>query len=106
MKHSLENPNATCTGQLLGLDQENTLSITHSFPFPSSSNEDETEDSAQYQLDMMRCLREANVDHNTVGWYQCVPKDGGWWNANLIETQWNYQKTLGDKCVMLVYGNA
>ncbi len=23
---------------------------------------------ANYQLDMMRCLREVNVDNNTVGW--------------------------------------
>lgn len=27
-------------------------------------------DGASYQLDMMRCLREVNVDNNTVGW--CV----------------------------------
>jgi translation initiation factor 3 subunit H len=23
---------------------------------------------AEYQLDMMRCLREVNADNNTVGW--------------------------------------
>ena len=26
-------------------------------------------DGASYQLEMMRCLREINVDNNTVGWY-------------------------------------
>jgi hypothetical protein len=31
--------------------------------------EDESE-GANYQLEMMRCLREVNVDNNTVGW--CV----------------------------------
>lgn len=34
--------------------------------------EDEEEieaDGANYQLEMMRCLREVNVDNNTVGWY-------------------------------------
>lgn len=25
-------------------------------------------DGATYQIDMMRCLREVNVDNNTVGW--------------------------------------
>ncbi len=30
-------------------------------------NEDENA-GASYQLDMMRCLREVNVDNNTVGW--------------------------------------
>ena len=27
---------------------------------------------ADYQLDMMRCLREVNVDNNTVGWYEAL----------------------------------
>lgn len=26
-------------------------------------------DGANYQLEMMRCLREVNIDNNTVGWY-------------------------------------
>ena len=37
----------------------------------STGEEDESEDGATYQLDMMRCLREVNVDNNTVGW--CAP---------------------------------
>lgn len=27
---------------------------------------------ANYQLEMMRCLREVNVDNNTVGWYVLI----------------------------------
>jgi hypothetical protein len=34
------------------------------------SPEDDGDSSTNYQLDMMRCLREVNVDNNTVGWYQ------------------------------------
>lgn len=30
---------------------------------------DEAGDGASYQIDMMKCLREVNVDNNTVGWY-------------------------------------
>ena len=30
--------------------------------------DDDAEEGATYQLDMMRCLREVNVDNNTVGW--------------------------------------
>ncbi len=26
-------------------------------------------DASSYQVDMMRCLREVNIDNNTVGWY-------------------------------------
>lgn len=41
-------------------------------PLPQSraaeeGEEDESE-GANYQLEMMRCLREVNVDNNTVGW--------------------------------------
>ena len=119
MRHSQSVASSTCTGQLLGLDQESVLSITHSFPFPASAyspnnaggggGEDEetgVDNTVQYQLDMMRCLREANVDHNTVGWYQCLPKGAsqGWLNTSMVETQWNYQKSLGEHCVFLVYG--
>ena len=36
----------------------------------SRLEDDETSDvdGANYQLEMMRCLREVNVDNNTVGW--------------------------------------
>lgn len=36
----------------------------------SVAEEDADDESAgaSYQLDMMRCLREVNVDNNTVGW--------------------------------------
>lgn len=33
-----------------------------------AAEEDEENAGASYQLDMMRCLREVNVDNNTVGW--------------------------------------
>lgn len=46
--------------------------------------EDETE-GAHYQLEMMRCLREVNVDNNTVGWCagrrrarRLAAPDAGW----------------------------
>ncbi len=39
--------------------------------------EDEVEaDGANYQLEMMRCLREVNVDNNNVGWYDCLSRAG------------------------------
>ena len=58
------------TGQLLGLDQDRVLEVTHSFPFPHDDEDEET--GAEYQMDMMRCLRDVNVDSNTVGWSVCV----------------------------------
>ncbi|MEW5319343.1 MAG: hypothetical protein WDW38_010502 [Sanguina aurantia] len=92
------------TGQLLGLDVGFTLEITDCFPFPSNAgDEDEADDSAgaSYQLDMMRCLREVNVDNNTVGWYQSATM-GTFQTMELIETFVNYHENI-KKCVCLVY---
>jgi hypothetical protein len=67
----------TCNlvGQLLGLDIGSTLEVTNCFPFPnrveSFEDSDATTDlGAEYQIEMMRLLRDVNVDSNTVGWYQ------------------------------------
>jgi translation initiation factor 3 subunit H len=50
---------------------------------------------------MMRCLREVNVDNNTVGWYQSTYL-GSYLNESMIETQYNYQVTI-PKCVVVVF---
>src|SRR5690554_5626198 len=75
MKHCKENLPELVTGQLLGLDFDSTLEVTNCFPFPSKIGEDDDDGDggnlggAEYQIEMMRCLREVNVDNNTVGWY-------------------------------------
>jgi hypothetical protein len=35
----------------------------------ASANNSAAED-VEYQFEMMRCLRDVNIDSNTVGWYQ------------------------------------
>lgn len=71
------------------MDVDGELQITNSFPFPSAdpaastgdfNNDNNTTNTAAaaprakanawYQAEMMRCLREMNVDANSVGWYQ------------------------------------
>jgi len=108
MKHCKENLPDLVTGQLLGLDVGTTLEVTNCFPYPSKSAEEEDETQseatlgAEYQIDMMRCLREVNVDNNTVGWYSSTYM-GSFINEGSIETQYNYQDKINKKCVMLVY---
>ncbi|CAI0448547.1 unnamed protein product [Linum tenue] len=69
IKHCKEFSPALVTGQLLGLDVGSVLEVTNCFPFPIREEDEEVEaDGANYQLEMMRCLREVNVDNNTVGW--------------------------------------
>ncbi|GJT44739.1 eukaryotic translation initiation factor 3 subunit H, partial [Tanacetum coccineum] len=71
IKHCAEFSPALVTGQLLGLDVGSVLEVTNCFPFPIREEDEEIEaEGANYQLEMMRCLREVNVDNNTVG---CTP---------------------------------
>lgn len=71
------------------MDVDGELQVTNSFPFPSADPAASSGDfndnnssanaaaaaprakaNAFYQAEMMRCLREMNVDANSVGWYQ------------------------------------
>jgi translation initiation factor 3 subunit H len=55
-----------------------------------SESEDGEGDGVGYQMEMMRCLREVNVDNNTVGWYQSTYL-GSYQTTVLIDTFLNYQ---------------
>ncbi|EGC37119.1 hypothetical protein DICPUDRAFT_30756 [Dictyostelium purpureum] len=90
-------------GQLLGLDIGTSLEVSNCFPFPPRDQEDENSESiAEYQLEMMRLLREVNIDSNTVGWYTPTYLNS-FFNESVIETQYNYQATINQKCVVIVY---
>jgi translation initiation factor 3 subunit H len=106
IKHCKENLPELVTGQLLGLDVDSTLEVTDCFPFPTRvrDDEDDREDSmggAEYQIEMLRCLREVNVDNNNVGWYSSTYL-GSFLNEQTIETQYNYQERI-PKCVVVIY---
>lgn len=103
MKHCKENVPNLVTGLLLGIDIGTVLEVTNCFPFPSrgADAEDEEADGAMYQLEMMRCLREVNVDNNTVGWYQSTYM-GSYQTVDLIETFLNYQENI-KRCVCIIY---
>ncbi|XP_068666745.1 eukaryotic translation initiation factor 3 subunit H-like [Aristolochia californica] len=102
IKHCKEFSQALVTGQLLGLDVGSVLEVTNCFPFPIREEDEEIEaDGANYQLEMMRCLREVNVDNNTVGWYQSTIL-GSFQTVELIETFMNYQENIR-RCVCIIY---
>ena len=82
---------------------------------------DETVDDEDFQLTMMRRLRQVNVDHQHVGWYQSS-QFGNFlssqvtlfyfnrsWNDNvlfqLLESQFSYQTSI-DESVCLVFDTA
>ncbi|KAE9604960.1 hypothetical protein Lal_00036810 [Lupinus albus] len=102
IKHCKDHSPSLVTGQLLGLDVGSVLEVTNCFPFPMREEDEEIEaDGANYQLEMMRCLREVNVDNNTVGWYQSTLL-GSFQTVELIETFMNYQENIR-RCVCIIY---
>jgi len=105
-KHCKEHLPNLVAGQLLGLDVGSTLEVTNCFPFIRVDDEDGDSNSsnnaaAAYQIEMMRCLNEVNVDHATIGWYQSTIL-GSFLNERMISTQYNYQAALTNS-VCLVY---
>jgi len=86
-------------GVLLGLVVENWLEITNCFPFPRNTEEDET-DEMEYQCVMMRHLRNVNVDHLHVGWYQTNPYGSQISKLETIDSQYMYQSAIEESVVL------
>jgi len=114
VKHCRDSLPKMVAGSLLGLDQGSILEVTHCFPFPTpKSREDYGDglevgdgsddlDGEEYQMEMMKMLREVNVDNNCVGWYKSIYV-GSFCQTPLVETQFSYQENLSDNCVVLLY---
>ncbi|KAF2182189.1 hypothetical protein K469DRAFT_712794 [Zopfia rhizophila CBS 207.26] len=118
IKHSSQAFPTTATGSLVGMDVNGTLQVTNSFPFPTVDipTTDGHQDSASnlaaaaprakanaaYQNEMIKFLREVNVDANNVGWYTSTSM-GNFVNANTIENQFFYQKEMNERTVALVH---
>ncbi|KAG2415560.1 hypothetical protein HFD88_006751 [Aspergillus terreus] len=118
IKHCSQTFPTTATGSIVGMDAEGTLEITNSFPFPvvempAESHFDNTapnpaaaapraKANTVYQAEMIRMLREVNVDANNVGWYTSANM-GNFVNMNVIENQYFYQKEMNERTVALVH---
>ena len=61
-----------------------------------------TYDGHEYQMEMMRMLREVNVDNNCIGWYQSMYL-GLYNTTTLLENQYNYQTELSPNSVVVLY---
>lgn len=57
--------------------------------------------SMEYQFEMLRCLRDVNVDSHTVGWYQSTFL-GSYLTQAMIDTQYQYQSQIKN-AVVLIY---
>ena len=118
IKHSTQAFPTTVTGSLVGMDVGGALEITNCFPFPVVEMPPESHfDNAApnpaaaaprakantvYQAEMIRMLREVNIDANNVGWYTSANM-GNFVNMNVIENQFFYQKEMNERTVALVH---
>jgi len=97
MKHCNNNLPAVSTGILLGLDVETDLQVTNCFETPNAKD-GEADD--EYQVDMMRHLRDVNVDSNAVGWYQSAYL-GNYLEPKLVESMFLYQESMKKSVVVI-----
>ena len=111
VKHCDENLPTMVAGSLLGLDVNGVLEVTYAYPFPAPTKSGETDGSAEaeldggeYQIEMMRMLRDVHVDNNCVGWYQSMFM-GTMSTHEVVDSQYSYQSSeeLSDNCVVIMY---
>lgn len=118
IKHCSQTFPTTATGSLVGMDVNGILQITNTFPFPTvdapaqDGHQDQHSNLAAaaprakantaYQNEMIKFLREVNVDANNVGWYTSTSM-GSFINGNTIENQFFYQKEMNERTVALVH---
>ena len=118
IKHCTQAFPTTATGSIVGLDVNGVLEIRNTFPFPTpdnataeahqaslqnlAANAPRTKANLAYQREMVKYLREVNVDANNVGWYTSTSM-GNFINASMVENQYSYQKELNERTVALVH---
>ena len=106
-KHCSSAFPTTATGSIVGMDINGVLEVTNSFPFPTVdvANLDSHQNDASslaaaaprakanisYQSEMIRHLKEVNVDANNVGWYTSATM-GNFVNLGFVENMYHYQR--------------
>ncbi|KAF4995043.1 hypothetical protein FDECE_12927 [Fusarium decemcellulare] len=116
-KHCASAFPSVATGSIVGMDKDSLLEVTNTFPFPTPDpattdghNNDPSQSAAAaprqkanitYQNEMIRHLKEVNVDANNVGWYTSATM-GNFVNLSFIENQFHYQKD-NEHTIALVY---
>lgn len=125
IKHATAAYPSPATGFLVGMDVNSQLQITNSFPFPTAAQESSAssdpyhqadaatlaaaapraKSNVAYQNEMIKFLREVNVDAQGVGWYMSTSM-GSFVNSNFIENQHFYQRAADEKTVALIFDAA
>ena len=125
LKHATATFPIPATGCLVGMDvaASQQLQLTNCFALPAAAPDLSSQDSSSYYSpsdpaalaaaapraksnvayrdEMIKYLREVNVDAQPVGWYTSTNM-GNFVSLNLIENQYFYQKAADEKTVALV----
>jgi translation initiation factor 3 subunit H len=121
IKHATSTFPTPATGFLVGTDVASQLQLTNCFPLPAAPMDKEQQDSyhqpdaatlataaprakanVSYQNEMIKLLREVNVDAQSVGWYMSTNM-GSFISQSFVENQYFYQKASDEKSVALVF---
>lgn len=120
IKHCSQTYPTTATGFLVGMDKNAGLEVTNAFPFPTidvpqtdghhdnnaASNlaaaAPRAKSNTNYQTEMIKKLREVNVDANNTGWYTSANL-GNFITTTFIENQYHYQNQLNERTVAMVH---
>ncbi|KAI8319048.1 hypothetical protein GQ54DRAFT_293453 [Martensiomyces pterosporus] len=100
VKHARESFPTSVNGQLLGLEIDGVLEVTNAFAVPTQPGSEE--DMTNYQIEMIQCLREVNVDSSSVGWYQST-RLGDFMQQPLLDVQASYQASPNNSSVVLIH---
>lgn len=121
VNHAAKTFPTVATGSLVGMEshsQPGLLEVTSCFPFATidaPTTDDHRDNSTNlaaaaprakaniaYQNEMIKLLREVNVDANNVGWYTSTSM-GNFINLNTIENQFFFQKDPNERAIALVH---
>ncbi|KAF5113098.1 hypothetical protein DV454_003808 [Geotrichum candidum] len=97
------------SGQLLGVDLENVLNVTHAFSYPASIKDNESagirsKSIVKYQNDILSHLKAVNVDVNTIGYFASTAL-GRYFHSTVIDNLLHLQ-AANPNAVFLLYDNA
>jgi translation initiation factor 3 subunit H len=110
-KHCQESMPDIASGVVLGMERDGVLEVTHSFPTPDNGkasgargdDNDDDDDSTtasssdkvdvpKYTMDMLKQLRDVNVDNNNMGWYRSSQGLGGFLDRKFVEAMMVYYR--------------
>ena len=109
-KHCTESMPNLATGMLLGMEKNGILEVTFSFR-TSNNNSDSDSDRTlnkgnkinpiKYSEDMLKHLRDVNVDNNNMGFYRSSQGLGGFIDKQFVEEMVGYHRAIKNSFVLV-----